>query len=66
MDKEAFQNRIRGYQDLADRMRAVAASSAPNARNITEGFFLLVCIGSYLFLCVVVFVAVLTLVSVST
>ena len=43
-----------------------AARIAPNARNITEGFFLLVCIGAYLFLCVVAFVAVLTLVSVST
>lgn len=26
MDKEAFTNRIRGYQSLADRMRAISAS----------------------------------------
>lgn len=26
MDKDAFINRVRGYQDLAERMRAVAAS----------------------------------------
>ena len=28
MDKGAFINRVRGYQDLAERMRAVAASTA--------------------------------------
>ena len=35
MDKEAFQNRIRGYQDLADRMRAVAASKHMNLSDVT-------------------------------
>lgn len=35
MDREAFQNRIRGYQDLADRMRAVAASKHTNLSDVT-------------------------------
>ena len=35
MDKEAFLNRIRGYQDLADRMRAVAASKHMNLSDVT-------------------------------
>ena len=30
MDKDAFINRVRGYQDLAERMRAVAASKNAN------------------------------------
>lgn len=35
MDKEAFLNRVRGYQDLADRMKAVAASKNTNLSDIT-------------------------------
>lgn len=35
MDKEAFQNRIRGYQELAERMRVVAASKDTNLVEIT-------------------------------
>lgn len=35
MDKEAFLNRIRGYQELADRMRAVSASKNMNLMDIT-------------------------------
>ncbi len=35
MDKEAFQNRIRGYQDLAERMRRVAASKHMNLSDVT-------------------------------
>lgn len=35
MDKEAFQNRIRGYKELADRMRAVAASKNMNLSDVT-------------------------------
>ena len=35
MNREAFQNRIRGYQDLADRMRAVAASKHTNLSDVT-------------------------------
>ena len=35
MDQEAFQHRIRGYQELADRMRAVAASKDTNLVDIT-------------------------------
>lgn len=35
MDKEAFQKRIRGYQELADRMRAVAASKNMNLSDVT-------------------------------
>jgi hypothetical protein len=35
MDKEAFQNRIRRYQELADRMRAVAASGNMNLSDVT-------------------------------
>ena len=30
MDKDAFINHVRGYQDLAERMRAVAASKNAN------------------------------------
>ncbi|MGB4659915.1 MAG: PcfB family protein [Mobilitalea sp.] len=35
MDKEAFSNRIRGYQDLAERMRAVSASKNLNLSDVT-------------------------------
>ena len=35
MDKEAFQNRIRGYQDLAARMKAVSASKNLNLFDVT-------------------------------
>lgn len=35
MDKESFDNRIRGYQELADRMRAVAASKNTNLSDVT-------------------------------
>ena len=35
MDREAFQKRIRGYQELADRMRAVAASKHTNLSDVT-------------------------------
>ncbi len=35
MDKDAFLNRVRGYQDLADRMRAVAASKNMNLSDVT-------------------------------
>ena len=35
MDKDAFLNRVRGYQDLADRMRAVAASKNTNLSDVT-------------------------------
>jgi len=35
MDKEAFQNRIRGYQDLTDRMKAVSASKNLNLFDVT-------------------------------
>jgi ribosomal protein S25 len=35
MDKEAFQNRIRGYKELADRMRAVTASKNMNLSDVT-------------------------------
>ena len=35
MDKEAFQKRIRGYQDLANRMRAVSASKDLNLSDVT-------------------------------
>lgn len=35
MDKEAFTNRIRGYQDLAERMRAVSASKDLNLADVT-------------------------------
>lgn len=35
MDKEDFSNRIRGYQELADRMRSVSASNNMNLVNIT-------------------------------
>ena len=34
MDKDAFINRVRGYQDLAERMRAVAASKNANLYNV--------------------------------
>lgn len=35
MDKEAFLNRVRGYQTLADRMRAVSATKNMNLSDIT-------------------------------
>ncbi|MDD7643805.1 MAG: PcfB family protein [bacterium] len=35
MDKEAFINRVRGYQDLAERMRAIAASKNTNLSDVT-------------------------------
>ena len=35
MDKDAFINRVRGYQDLAERMRAVAASKNANLSDVT-------------------------------
>lgn len=35
MDKEAFLNRVRGYQSLAERMRAISASKHMNLSDIT-------------------------------
>lgn len=35
MDRDAFMNRIRGYRELAERMRAVAASKQMNLSDIT-------------------------------
>lgn len=35
MDKEAFLNRVRGYQTLAERMKAVSASKNMNLSDIT-------------------------------
>ena len=35
MDKDAFMNRVRGYQDLADRMRAVAAAKDTSLSDVT-------------------------------
>ena len=35
MDKEAFLNRIQGYQELADRMRAVASSKNMDLSDVT-------------------------------
>lgn len=35
MDKEAFLNRVRGYQDLAQRMRAISASKNLNLSDVT-------------------------------
>lgn len=35
MDKEAFLNRVRGYQSLAERMRAVSASKNMNLSDVT-------------------------------
>ena len=35
MDKDTFINRVRGYQDLAERMRAVAASKNANLSDVT-------------------------------
>lgn len=35
MDKDAFVKRIRGYQELAERMRAVAASKNANLSDVT-------------------------------
>lgn len=35
MDKEAFLNRVRGYQNLAERMKAVAASKNTNLSDVT-------------------------------
>lgn len=35
MDQEAFGNRIRGYQDLAERMRAVSKSKDMNLADVT-------------------------------
>lgn len=35
MDKEAFQKRIRGYMEISERMRAVAAAKKTNLSDIT-------------------------------
>jgi len=35
MDKEAFQNRIKGYQNLAERMKAVSASKNLSLSDVT-------------------------------
>lgn len=35
MDKDAFMNRVRGYQDLAERMRTVAAAKDTNLSDVT-------------------------------
>ena len=35
MDKDAFINRVRGYQDLAERMRAVASYKNTNLSDVT-------------------------------
>lgn len=35
MDKEAFQNRVKGYQELADRMRAISATKDTSLSDIT-------------------------------
>lgn len=35
MDKDAFLNRVRGYQDLAERMRAISASKNLNLSDVT-------------------------------
>lgn len=35
MDKDAFMNRIRGYQNLAERMMAVSASKNTNLSDVT-------------------------------
>jgi hypothetical protein len=35
MDQEAYQNRIRGYRELSDRMRTVAASKDTNLVDVT-------------------------------
>jgi len=35
MNKESFQNRIRGYQDLAERMRVVSASKDMSLADVT-------------------------------
>ncbi len=35
MDKEAFLNRVKGYQDLAERMKAVSASKNLNLSDVT-------------------------------
>lgn len=35
MDKDAFVNRVRGYQNLAERMRAVSASKNMNLSDVT-------------------------------
>ncbi len=35
MDKDAFSHRIRGYQDLAERMRAISKSKDMNLANVT-------------------------------
>ena len=35
MDKDAFLNRVRGYQELAERMRAVSASKNMNLSDVT-------------------------------
>lgn len=42
MDKDAFLNRVRGYQDLAERMRAVAASQNMNLSDVTISKILIV------------------------
>lgn len=35
MDKDAFVNRIRGYQDLTERMRAISSSKNTNLSDVT-------------------------------
>lgn len=35
MDKDAFLNRVRGYQDLVERMRAISASKNLNLSDVT-------------------------------
>jgi hypothetical protein len=35
MDKDAFLNRVRGYQDLAERMRVISASKNLNLSDVT-------------------------------
>lgn len=35
MDKDAFINRVRGYQDLAERMRVISASKDMNLTDVT-------------------------------
>lgn len=35
MDREAFENRVRGYRDLADRIRTVSAAKNPNLSDVT-------------------------------
>lgn len=42
MDKEAFQNRIRGYQDLAERMRMISTSKDMSLADVTISKMLIV------------------------